>query len=456
MIHYLHASALLLVLICAAAADEIFFVAHLANIGARFPKSDFDSWVRTPGELTQVGMRQLYLLGRELRQQYVINAGLLSERFNSYELSLRAAFSNWTTTSASAYSFVRGLYPPGTGYSLSDFNIERAIPPNNETNYTEYQKELRDAALPNYFDTVPVMIYGGDADLVLSAAVYCDNLPKIVKQQVDSSSALKNRRAYLEKKGKEGVFAELSKLFNEEVATIKDALMYRDYFISAKYYAVILKEKLSEEGMKQLNEMYAFVKYEEYYADSSVAKVVSNGALSEIKTILSASMTGKPDRTKMVSYIVEDNNIFAILRLLYQNLTTGYVEVPFASSLQFEVIKNGSSNADAGAEVQYKVKVVYNGKALTWPNGQLELPLKEFNAWIDLSILPQSDFMKACKGTEIKPSKGDTTWLVFGLIVCGLIIAMMVIVCIYVLKGGKEDELGKPQTDDLKDEDMAV
>jgi len=418
--------------------DNLFFVVHLANVGARFPKKIEGPWVKNLGEVTQVGLRQQYLLGRELRELYVNRENFLSERYKSVEVGLRAAYSNWSMTASSAYALTMGLYPPGTGPSLNEDNIKRAVPPNNSTDYSPYIKELRDAALPNFIDTIPIMINGGGNDYVLSAATFCNNLDKFIDEYLDSHNKIKSKKDELTKKGRNGVFVELSKVFGKQIDSIKDALEYRDYLVSAKYFA--MPKQISDEGLKDLEEMYIFTNYEEILADEKVNKVISNGLLREIYTEVKESYQVQKEHKKLLSYSLEDSSIFAVLRLLGQNLTTGQVEVPFASSLQFEI--RGPEHP-INALLDLHVNIVYNGKALVWKNGNERIVLQDFFTWIHESTLKEEDFMSICVKQEEKKSEasGEAAWMVAGLIVCGMIIVMMIFVCIYIL--GKSKDAGE-------------
>ena len=75
------------VLICSG-ENKLHFVIHMANLGARFPAIISGDWVKNSGGLTHVGMRQLYLLGRELRKRYIEDNELLDEQFKPAQFLL--------------------------------------------------------------------------------------------------------------------------------------------------------------------------------------------------------------------------------------------------------------------------------------------------------------------------------------------------------------------------------
>jgi len=411
--------------------DELIFVAHLSNVGARFPNRIPASWVKAPGELTHVGMRQLYLLGRELRKQYIEDKGLLGEQYNPTEYLLRAASYNMTTTIASANAFARGLYLPGSGYSLNSDEIKRAVPPNNSTNYTEFQRELRNAALLNFFDSVPVLSYGGGPDYGLAAAKYCNNLEKLIQSRADQNDTLERRRDELNQRCAQGVYKELSQVFKKSIQDMQTALEYRDYIISAKYYGQDYGQ-ISEAGLRQLDEIYSFVKYEEYFEDPMVARIISNGVIGEIVDLINKTMEGNEKRVKMASYFVENNNILALLRLLQHNASTGYVQIPFASSLQLEMYHTDPTPSP------YALRLFFNGKQIKWPDGSYDIGVTRFIYWAKQITVP--DFASKClKQGNGDKAGSDTPWVVAGAIVGAAIVVMLVITCLYILRKEKSE-----------------
>ena len=106
---------------------------------------------RNPGQLTNVGRHQLYLLGRSLGDKYIRELKFLSSNYNPQEIFIRT--SGFNRTIESAQSILQGLYQQGTGPYVDDRQAMIAKPPIKVENFDELRIELRDAALPNYMES---------------------------------------------------------------------------------------------------------------------------------------------------------------------------------------------------------------------------------------------------------------------------------------------------------------
>jgi hypothetical protein len=362
---------------------------------------------------------------------------LLDEQYNPNQLLIRAAAEDKTTTVLTGYALTRGLYLAGTGYSLSNQQIQRAIPPSNATNYTDFQRELRDSALPHRLASVPVLEYGGGPDYRLSARRFCPQRKVLQDAYLNNNKKLRDKQKSLDDQYKATIYQELKKAFGTEVKNMEQALALRDYIISARHLAQKLNISISPKGLQQLDEMYAFVNYEEYYAEYQVAQLTSHGLLSEIKAHVKANLatSDRNLRRALVSYITDDLGILAFLRLVagkdedLRSLSDEFRLVPFASSLILEMYHE-QDDKRASAD-SYNFRLTYNGKQVWWYNQEKELSLDDFFEWEDENML--SDFELVCKGLVIDEGS-DTPWIVLGLIMTIILCIMVVIACIYILK----------------------
>eukprot|EP00826_Nyctotherus_ovalis_P048431 TRINITY_DN5707_c0_g1_i4.p1 TRINITY_DN5707_c0_g1~~TRINITY_DN5707_c0_g1_i4.p1 ORF type:complete len:294 (+),score=24.39 TRINITY_DN5707_c0_g1_i4:99-980(+) len=240
-------------------AGSLKFVIHISNIGAHFPYYLNSSWGNPTGALTHIGMRQLYLLGRELRKQYIEDLRLLPEQFASRSFSLRAVADPSLAATHSAQAFTAGLFPAGTGYCLTRREIERAVPPGNTY---EEGEGLRDEALVNYYTSVPVVVHGGGADYVLAAQDNCVHLSSLMEEHKRKNSTLMERIAAKEQEYSKTAFKELSEQFKTNINTMEEALKYYDYILAARYYEHDINEKISNKTEEQLKETYSLYNYE--------------------------------------------------------------------------------------------------------------------------------------------------------------------------------------------------
>jgi hypothetical protein len=69
-----------------------------------------------------------------------------------------------------------GLYPPGTNKNiLTEWQQKNAVPPNEGVDWSKWQKELGDKALPDNFNVFPINMDGHDDDYLLMISK--DNCP---------------------------------------------------------------------------------------------------------------------------------------------------------------------------------------------------------------------------------------------------------------------------------------
>ena len=146
--------------------DKLVFVYTHFRHGARAPLKINDSFIdklgeawKNPGELTGVGQRMHYLLGRRNRIRY-INDGktFLSTHFDPHEILIYS--SNINRTMVSVSSQLQGFYPQDNqiGEKLTDAQIKIAYPQVN-VNYEEINNSisaLGDSALPYQMTLAPV------------------------------------------------------------------------------------------------------------------------------------------------------------------------------------------------------------------------------------------------------------------------------------------------------------
>ena len=112
--------------------SKIIFVVEMVDFGIRSPVYaskyfPLSSWPNGLIELTGMGMRQQYLLGREIQNRYIKNEPLLSENYNKNEIYIRSTNANRTIMTA--YSQLLGIYPENP-HKLSKAEEDLSFPPN--------------------------------------------------------------------------------------------------------------------------------------------------------------------------------------------------------------------------------------------------------------------------------------------------------------------------------------
>lgn len=160
-------------------------VIDLFRHGAR---SSYDStwdisklWGGIHGELTKAGMRQHYLLGKALAQDY-------SDLLGTYDLSRLSIYStDVNRTIMSAYSHLFGMFSPGAA-PLTEYQNKTALPPGLENfNLTEFIIDTY--PLPNAIQPTPVHVVARKRDYVLAADNGCTNFEQIKEDSLEHSAA---------------------------------------------------------------------------------------------------------------------------------------------------------------------------------------------------------------------------------------------------------------------------
>lgn len=103
---------LVLLLIVILAECKLIYLYSMIRHGAMYPvKQMYNAAEFTPvgGNLTVVGIRQLYNLGTYLKAMYIDQENLVSPDYNPTEIEFFS--SNVARTSTSALSFIYGFYP---------------------------------------------------------------------------------------------------------------------------------------------------------------------------------------------------------------------------------------------------------------------------------------------------------------------------------------------------------
>ena len=126
--------------------EKILFSFQIFRHGARMPYSGVkngvdvykENWL-IKGELTNVGKRQLYLLGVKTRKKYMEENDFLSKEYNPKEILIKSTDHNRTIESV--YSYIQGLYPAGTGPTINEtlYSKEKVIFPPNEKYYKQFK-----------------------------------------------------------------------------------------------------------------------------------------------------------------------------------------------------------------------------------------------------------------------------------------------------------------------------
>lgn len=134
------------------AHEQLVFAVDLIRHGDRTPVNEFPSkpyaWKKGLGELTTMGAKQEWALGRAMRKKYIIEAHLLPISYDQKLMYVRST--DFARTIQSANAFLEGLYPPTVRLNAVKIPIT-AIPkphdkllapgPNNDVMSVQYRKQ---------------------------------------------------------------------------------------------------------------------------------------------------------------------------------------------------------------------------------------------------------------------------------------------------------------------------
>jgi hypothetical protein len=240
--------------------------------------------------LTPLGKRQQYIVGGEYRLRYVEEASsFLNYSYDITQLWIQTTFDSKNILSAQAQ--LHGLYPPSTNINfLNEWQQRNAVPPlDNVLNdqWTAWQQELGDKALPYGFNTFPINVQGHEDDYLLHAdGANCPKLNKTLTAQWPAyeAKALNDYKTFLQRLG--------TTLFNTGASFgVKDGINACDYLLWAYYHDIDLQFSYLQSDIDSCNSLK--VSYFNYVldADQSLGYLGANQFLLKIHDQLS-TLTG--------------------------------------------------------------------------------------------------------------------------------------------------------------------
>lgn len=307
--------------------------------GARAPFTNIKNykykWSVPKEQLTPLGMRQEYKVGKKLRERYVEKLNFLNTEYESKSIHTLADHDNRTIMSAQSLLF--GLYPLGTG--------PKTFKGKN--------------ALPKRFQPIPVYTLPETSTLLMrDYPVY----QKILKKYVyNNSKILHMRNEKLKPK-----YKKWTTILGNKIEDLSDVLTIGDILICARIEGKGMPEKLSE---KDANLIINTTKWglAQQFKNKKVSYLMGKKFLNKIKKNLVKAKKGKTPH-KLFYYSGHDLTISALASLLGRPVEKN---PHFAAHYQIEMYKDKDS---------YKIKVRYNGE-------YLKLPIMKGKKYCSLDVL---------------------------------------------------------------------
>jgi hypothetical protein len=358
---------------------EIRFIFEMFRHGARAPMSLDKEGVDIFGEkwngnseLTDVGMRQHYLLGYRNR---IIYNKFISNSYDNKEIYVIST--NTNRTIMSAYSQLQGLYPPGTGPNVTQAQANIALPPVSDVDYNQEQQKLANNSLKSELQVLPIHIFDEKANYFsLTDQDKCPGVHPLQKEN-EKKKVVKDFYA---------------KFLNSSTAPkLKKVLNVTDDYFTNFYHMHDLCDSFvcGYTDKRKLNPLKeAGIDFEEFYSLSieflfiNTLEVVSGDdenkiAIASMSPIVldivnwmdnrvkndinNIGYNGYPN-SKFIMYSAHDDQMGAIQNYLKTVLNiTNLHYTFFASNIFFEIHRPDSINLSELSEKNYTVRIVYNG-----------------------------------------------------------------------------------------------
>ena len=319
--------------------EKILFVFQMQSNGARSPNNGVnngidlfkENWYGN-NELSDIGRRQLYLLGVKVRNRY---KKLLPEYYNPHDIYIKSTDNNMTIESI--YSFLQGLFPSGYGQNISENIINKTeiiYPPNikYKNNFDEiiknYNLENSSMALPYGISIEPIHIfYRPNNDFQLIKGNICEGFNeeyeklkkrKEIKEFVDNlNDEIKQIFMKLENSENIDFLYDYNNLYKYIDNFKCDNFDIRNFtFLKNE----IIKSNNSEEILNNLNKSsYEFL-FDDYminYNSTEMFIVDSSQTMESIINWMNLAINNNQNYIKYVIYSTDDSSIGTLDGFLY-------------------------------------------------------------------------------------------------------------------------------------------
>jgi len=410
---------LLVILTFASDTRKLIYSIIIASNGVGNPTTSTNEWGVNYQELTAVGIRQLYLLGRQMHKRYVIDLKLIKEKFNQELVKFKSMYSI-KAVPTSAYAFAAGLYYPGTGNILNDYQQKHAVPPVNFTDYKKYQEELKGAALLHSYTSVPIVIDNKVPNRHFEAISLCSSIPHLLYEYLANNDSAREDIERREVIYKEKLYPAIMKALKltENIQNITEALQHRQHIIAAKYSSIKLSYDLTEGEYELLDDLYDIGMYKRLMGNIKISQLELYGMAKDLLKVINI-IDANSLKDKMTVYVMDDLKILALLRLFnYTPERNKTLTIPYASSLILDIYKDGD---------KYLVEPLINGEYVYTTNKII--PLEGLKL-----ILNETENIKFNELCDYKPDEITSSSLFFivitfsvtGCFIIGLIIAFYI------------------------------
>ena len=348
--------------------NSLRFLIEMTRHGARSPLYDnftTSQWDCPPGHLTPTGKREHYLLGREMRQRYMIDQNFLSKIYKEEEIKVYST--PYPRTIQSAESQLLGLYyKAGELFNRSKMIKKYVVPHINVKNWKQIINQLKDYSLPSRFQPIEVETNFPQSGAILLPSDSCKKISTIFLENQQTEYHM-NFELKLHAMGFYKQFEEIFKV-NASNFTIEQTQEYLDIITMNMYDNRPLPENYTKEFNELMNFAYCFRQYYFGVGNDSVIPLYVSGFYQNLITVLDNKIADPKNPLKMNIFSAHDNNIIYLLMSLgMANYTDDYEEFkhptkyftyenpPLASLLLFELHEIDNN---------YYIRILYNDEEM--------------------------------------------------------------------------------------------
>ncbi|KAG9466690.1 hypothetical protein GDO78_016267 [Eleutherodactylus coqui] len=403
----------LLAAVQVAQAHQLRFVTVVYRHGDRSPVRAYpkdvhqeSAWPQGFGQLTQIGMKQHWDLGQALRARY---KGFLNESYNVHEIYVRSTDVDRTLMSAEAN--LAGLYPPEDSQIFNPNISWQPIP----------------------VHTVP----DSEEQLLKFPILPCPKYLKLQEETRHSPEYVNKTRDNLDFLHMVANETGLSDCSLESVWTIYDVLFCESrHNLSRPSWATQdVLNRLSDLKDFSFRFLFGIIEQEQK------ARLQGGVLVAQILKNITAAAQNPSKGLKFIAYSTHDTTLGALQMAL--DVYNGK-QAPYASCHIFELYEESPGNFTV--EMYFRNDSTKQPFPLTLPGCVHSCPLEKFQSLLDRVI--SKDRESEC---QVCSPRNDTEVIV-GLVACGCILFLLIILLLTVLFRQKSQPIGYQHVSDVGEE----
>lgn len=441
------------------------FIFEMFRHGARAPWSSLDDknvdlygtqW-SGDSELTEVGMRQHYLLGYKNRKNF---KDFISEKYDLNEIYVISTDTNRTIMSA--YSQLQGLYPAGLEGQMTDAQTKKALPPTKD-DFTDKIKELGSSPIQSNVQVIPIHIFDpNDKSFNIHGGV-CKGAAPLIEENKKDPELIKFINDEIRPKYGEKLLkilkkeSEGSKYFDDYFNVYRIMDCYVSNYFDDKPLKGFEDQQINKDEFLEVS--LDFLHMDQYIVnfgdkDSYIAKYAMSPTFKNIlywiDTRIANDKAGKEavysgfDEAKLIMYSGHDTNmanLMKFLKVMFPENKIDLIRTTFASNFFIELF--GPDKIDSTVtDKDYNVVLTFNDNLL------FKMNYADFKDNLNKKLIPMEEINKFCGWEAIMPDpkpkpdpviKDNTDTYMIATIILGVVIVILIGYIIFTCYKKKKD-----------------